>query len=79
MSGKANTTYRTDFVITTSIDGHLKLWQKQEVGIEFVKHFRAHVQPITCISASADGSLFASVSEDGTAKVFDILNFGAFT
>ncbi|KZV73739.1 peptidyl-prolyl cis-trans isomerase [Peniophora sp. CONT] len=66
---------KTDFVITTSTDGHLKLWQKQEVGIEFVKHFRAHAQPITGVSASADGSLFASISEDGTAKVFDIQNF----
>ncbi|KAI0252452.1 hypothetical protein BJV78DRAFT_1360962 [Lactifluus subvellereus] len=26
---------RADFVITTSVDGHLKLWKKQETGIEF--------------------------------------------
>ena len=74
---RAQPARRTDFIITTSVDGHLKLWQKQEVGIEFVKHFRAHIQPIVGISCSADGSLFASISEDGTAKVFDILNFGA--
>ncbi|OAX37556.1 hypothetical protein K503DRAFT_226461 [Rhizopogon vinicolor AM-OR11-026] len=55
---------KTDFVITTSIDGHLKFW-KQEKGIEFVKHFRAHMSPITGVSASADGS----------AKVFDVVNF----
>ncbi|EJC97808.1 peptidyl-prolyl cis-trans isomerase [Fomitiporia mediterranea MF3/22] len=65
----------TDFVITTSIDGHLKLWKKQEVGIEFVKHYRAHLQQVTGVSASVDGTLFASISEDGTAKVFDVVNF----
>ena len=67
---------RTDFLITTSIDGHLKLWKKKETGIEFVKHYRAHLTPITSVSASADGQLFASASEDMTAKVFDVVNFG---
>jgi peptidylprolyl isomerase domain and WD repeat-containing protein 1 len=67
---------RTDFLITTSVDGHLKLWKKQESGIEFVKHYRAHLSPVTGVSASADGQLFASISEDGTAKVFDVVNFG---
>ncbi|KAK7469279.1 Peptidyl-prolyl cis-trans isomerase cyp15 [Stygiomarasmius scandens] len=66
---------KTEFLITTSVDGHLKLWKKQESGIEFVKHYRAHLQPIVGVSASADGQLFASVSEDGTAKVFDVVNF----
>jgi peptidylprolyl isomerase domain and WD repeat-containing protein 1 len=55
----------------------LKLWKKQETGIEFVKHYRAHMTPIVGVSASADGELFASVSEDGSAKVFDVVNFGA--
>ena len=68
--------FRTDFLITTSIDGHLKLWKKKETGIEFVKHYRAHLTPITSVSASADGQLFASASEDMTAKVFDVVNFG---
>lgn len=68
--------HRTDFVITTSVDGHLKLWKKQEKGIEFVKHYRAHISPIVGVSASADGQLFASISDDGNAKVFDVVNFG---
>lgn len=67
---------RTDFLITTSIDGHLKFWKKQDTGIEFVKHYRAHLASVIGVSASADGQLFASVAEDGTAKVFDIINFG---
>jgi len=33
-----------DFIITTSVDGHLKFWKKKEdKGIEFVKHFRCHL------------------------------------
>lgn len=32
-----------DFVITGSVDGHLKFWKKRAEGIEFVKHFRAHL------------------------------------
>jgi len=66
---------KTEFIITTSVDGHIKLWKKRETGIEFVKHYRAHLAPIVAVSASADGTLFASVAEDGTAKVFDVLNF----
>lgn len=34
---------KTDFVVTASIDGHLKFWKKMEDGIEFVKHFRSHL------------------------------------
>jgi hypothetical protein len=30
-------------MITTSVDGHLKFWKKNDKGIEFVKHFRAHI------------------------------------
>ncbi|KAJ7212087.1 hypothetical protein GGX14DRAFT_621669 [Mycena pura] len=66
---------KTDFIITTSVDGHLKLWKKQDSGIEFVKHYRAHLTPVTAVSCSADGQLCATVSEDGNAKVFDVVNF----
>ncbi|TDL23225.1 hypothetical protein BD410DRAFT_787555 [Rickenella mellea] len=66
---------RTDFLITTSIDGHLKLWKKQELGIEFVKHYRAHLGQVIGVSASADGQLYASIADDGAAKVFDVVNF----
>ncbi|KIK07923.1 hypothetical protein K443DRAFT_85842 [Laccaria amethystina LaAM-08-1] len=66
---------KTDFLITTSVDGHLKLWKKQEAGIEFVKHYRAHLSTVVGVSASADGQLFGTISEDRTAKVFDVVNF----
>ena len=34
---------RTDFIVTGSQDGHVKFWKKQVDGVEFVKHFRAHL------------------------------------
>ena len=52
------------------------LWKKQDAGIEFVKHYRAHLGPITAVSASTDGQMFATVSDDMNAKVFDVVNFG---
>lgn len=34
---------KTDFIVTASVDGHVKFWKKMEDGIEFVKHFRSHL------------------------------------
>lgn len=68
-------TPHTDFIITTSIDGHVKFWKKQELGIEFVKHYRAHIGVVTAVGVSADGSLWASAGSDGTIKIFDVFNF----
>jgi peptidylprolyl isomerase domain and WD repeat-containing protein 1 len=62
--------------VTTSIDGHVELWKNKDQGIEFVKHCRAHTSVIVGISASSDGQLFTSVSEDGNTQVFDTLNYG---
>ncbi|CAG8444879.1 5545_t:CDS:10 [Acaulospora morrowiae] len=66
---------RTDFIITTSIDGHLKFWKKNDHGIEFVKHFRSHMGAITGISVSADGLLLATIATDKALKVYDVINF----
>ncbi|KAM0748186.1 hypothetical protein T439DRAFT_75986 [Meredithblackwellia eburnea MCA 4105] len=78
---------KTNFVITSSIDGHLKFWKKQEVGIEFVKHYRTHLGPVLALSASEDGKNLACLGGDvggnvasgepvkGSAKVFDVENF----
>lgn len=65
----------TNFLLTASIDGHVKFWKKQESGIEFVKHYRAHLAPVVGLCCSADGMLAASISTDGTAKVYDVTNF----
>ncbi|RXK38359.1 peptidylprolyl isomerase domain and WD-repeat protein 1 [Tremella mesenterica] len=66
---------KTGFVLTSSIDGYLKIWKKQERGIEFVKQFRTSLKSIVATSASDDGVLYATVSESGEGRVFDVVNF----
>jgi len=66
---------KTQFLITASRDGNIKFWKKQFGGIEFAKQYKAHMQPITGLSASSDGSLLASVSQDRSLKVFYIVDF----
>ncbi|KAJ6632608.1 Peptidylprolyl isomerase domain and WD repeat-containing protein 1 [Pseudolycoriella hygida] len=66
---------KTDFVITASIDGHVKFWKKIEEGIEFVKHFRSHLLPINALSVNSNGTYMATASADKTMKVFDVINF----
>jgi len=34
-------------VFTASVDGYLKFWKKGQVGIEFIKTFRAHLGKVT--------------------------------
>lgn len=65
----------TDFIVTASCDGHIKFWKKVETGIEFVKHFRSHLGPITKIACNAEGTLLCSASQDKSLKIFDVLNF----
>lgn len=58
------------------------------VGIEFVKHYRAHLSPILALAVSSDGATAATVASDaavagqggnvkqeGSIKVFDVENF----
>ncbi|KAI8929142.1 hypothetical protein BC831DRAFT_444863 [Entophlyctis helioformis] len=66
---------KSDFLITTSIDGHVKFWKKTAKGVEFVKHFRAHLGAIVAVHVSTDGNLFACAGVDKGLKVFDIVNF----
>lgn len=32
-----------EFIITGSVDGHVKFWKKMPDNIEFVKHYQAHL------------------------------------
>lgn len=66
---------KTDFIVTASCDGHVKFWKKVEDGIEFVKHFRAHLSPITSLSVNVMGSLLCTSSSDKSVKIFDVINF----
>ena len=65
----------TDFLITGSIDGHVKLWKKMSSGIEFVKHFLAHIGKLHDMIVSPDGLKLATSGADGMLKVFDIAAF----
>ena len=46
-----------------------------QVGIEFVKHFRAHLSPITQLAVNSSGTLLCTVSSDKAVKILDIVNF----
>ncbi|RXI04749.1 hypothetical protein DVH24_039023 [Malus domestica] len=46
-----------DFVVTGSVDGHLKFWKKKAIGIEFAKHFRSHLGPIEGLAVSYSSTL----------------------
>jgi peptidylprolyl isomerase domain and WD repeat-containing protein 1 len=63
------------FIVTASADGHIKFWKKDADGLEFVKHFRAHVGNIQDLSVNSTGTLLISISNDKNGKVFDIQNF----
>ena len=63
------------FVVTASVDGHVKFWKKDAEGFEFVKHFRAHLAPIQDMKINATGTLLITVSLDKHGKVFDVQNF----
>jgi len=65
------------FILTASADGHVKFWKKQPSGIEFVKHFIAHMGAVISLKCSTDGTYAASLGSDGFVKVYDVLNFGS--
>lgn len=69
-------TPRTDFLITSSVDGVVKFWKKMNEGIEFVKEFQAHTGEIVGVSVSVDGRSFATAGLDKTVKIFDVVTFG---
>ncbi|KAI4870426.1 hypothetical protein F4820DRAFT_255469 [Hypoxylon rubiginosum] len=66
---------RSDFIITTSVDGVVKFWKKIGEGIEFVKEFKAHQGDVRSVSVSYDGRSFATAGADKTIKIFDVVTF----
>ena len=80
----------TDFILTASVDGHLKFWKKKHAeGVEFVKHFKCksandliqllilgHLTGFSDLAVNHNGTLLATIcTEDKSAKIFDIPNF----
>lgn len=67
----------TDFILTASVDGHLKFWKKKHAeGVEFVKHFKCHMSGFSDLTVNHNGTLLATIcTEDKSSKIFDIPNF----
>ena len=67
----------TQFLITVSIDGHLKFWKKaNETGIEFAKHYRAHHGRVAAVTLSPDGFFLVTAGRsDKMLKLFDVNNY----
>lgn len=70
---------RNEYIITFSIDGHIKFWRKVYHLIEFVKHFKAHNGLITAVGMSRTHDRMCTVSVDRTLKIFDVLNCDLMT
>ena len=64
-----------EFVMTASTDGHVKFWKKMLQGIEFVKHYQAHLGPIHAFLVSGDEKMLVTTSEDKMIKFFEIVGF----
>jgi peptidylprolyl isomerase domain and WD repeat-containing protein 1 len=66
---------KVNFVITISVDGHVKFWRKVFRLIEFARHFRAHTGIITGAALSEGHERLITVSPaDKTIKIFDVPN-----
>lgn len=44
-------------------------------GIEFAKHYRAHLGPVAGLAVSADGARAATWDREGNVKIFDVAAF----
>ena len=58
----------SDFFVSGSRDGHVKFWKKRARGIEFAKHFRAHVGVIVGMDCSECGTRLITLEKMGRRK-----------
>ena len=58
-------------VCAASSDGHVKFWKKQAQGIEFVKHFKAHLGAVTGLAVSHDGNCLLAACMDSALRLLD--------
>lgn len=68
-------TPHTQFIVTASVDGHVKFWKKMVNGIEFVKHYKAHLKAVLDMQCSLDGLYLCTTSMDGVIKFYDVKCF----
>jgi len=63
-------------VFTASVDGFLKFWKKGQVGIEFIKTFKAHLGKITGMALTPNEQRLVTVcQQEQSVKLYDVLNF----
>lgn len=65
----------TEFIVTGSVDGHVKFWKKMAETIEFVKHYQAHLGAINAMVVSPDGKMLVTTATDNMIKFFEISGF----
>jgi peptidylprolyl isomerase domain and WD repeat-containing protein 1 len=65
----------TEFIITGSIDGHVKFWKKMAEDVEFVKHYQAHLGALCSLELSPDEQKLLTTSNDKMMKFFEIQSF----
>ena len=67
---------KVSFIITISIDGIVKFWNKIAQGIEFIKTIKAYSHPVLAAILSPDHQrLLTSCPEERSIKLFDVQNF----
>ena len=63
-------------LFTASDDGFLKFWKKGQVGVEFIKSFKAHTCKVSGMALTSDELRVATVcGQERSIKLFDTLNF----
>lgn len=66
----------SEYIITGSVDGHVKFWKKMPNNIEFVKHYHAHLGSIFGFDISPDDlKLVTTSTSDSMIKIFDIPSY----
>ena len=64
----------TGYLITSSIDGVVKMWKKVFADIVQTRVFKVHDGEITSATVSADGQNYATAGVDKLIKIFDVIN-----
>ena len=65
--------------MTISIDGFVKFWRKQQLGIAFVKSYKAHSGKVVSAALSLDQNRMVTAGCDKFLKIFDVANFDLIT